>query len=464
MIKATLIDGRLPESTISGIIADNQRMQQVYAEREEYYQGRNRAILQQPAKEENVPDNRVTVPYARKIAMTVKNYLFARDPIYTSENKDYMDTIQKVFYVNDHQKKIGDVGLDLIIHGIGYKLFYTDTIGGMLIPRYSIVDLTEGVPVYSIDIEPQLIAFIRCFGVTDKSSKKTKKYVEVYYSDSIVYFTNDSALTIDASRPEVKHSYKGSVPAVIYGDDDQVGIFDSVKRLIDAVDIIMSADLNEIQRFEMLYLVMIGDKMPDDPAEAAKVLKRRIFELSDGAQMSFLEKHIDGEFNLKLLEKLQDMIHSLSGVPDFMSKDFAAESGIALLYKLMGFENTAADIEQEFYKGERESIDLINVLLYKAVNTQEFILKNPDKRIEISLVKNLPENVAAKLDDASKMLALGVSQETIFDYIPVVKNPDEEIARAGAEKKKAFDDFQSGLATRTDEPLEDETIEDMTTN
>lgn len=451
MYRAELKNGELTSAEIIAIIDGNKELLTTYQTRELYYKGDNYTILNQADREDSVPDNRITVPYGRKIAMTVKNYLFSRDPTYSCDDKDYLAMVNKIFYVNDNTKKISEIGLDIILHGVGYKLFYTDFIDGMKIPRYVIIDQSEGVPVYSMDIEPKLIAFIRYYDINNLETSQIKSKVEIYYPDKTVFYDYDGQLKYIR---EAVNEYRGFVPVVVYGDDYQVGIFDPVKRLIDAVDIIMSADINEIQRFEMLYIVLVGGNMPDDPDELDMILKRRIFELPEQAKMSFLERHIDGEFNISLFEKMQDLIYSMSGVPDFASKEFAAESGVALLYKLMGFENVASDVEQEFYKGERDSFDLINVLLYGVKNTQEFMMQNPDKMFDITLNKNLPENVAAKLDEAIKMQQLGISTETIFDYIPVIENAEDEVKKSIDEKKSNFEAFQIQARSRVEEPQE----------
>lgn len=447
MIQTQLTNGRLTDQEILDYMNYNINVNSLrYAKNEAYFRGKNTKIIEQTDRETGMPDNRIPVPYARKIGMAVKNYLFSKDAVYTSPDKNYMATLNDVFYVNSHFTKSSKIGEDIIVNGVSYKIFYMDVLDGALFPRYTVIEQTEGVPIYSMDIEPVLIAFIRYYKINDISKKTVTTSIEVYYSDVIARYDYSKGTLVP--KKEDRHDFK-KVPVVVYGGDIILSVFEPVIPLIDAVDIILSSDLNEIQRFELLYLVLVGDKLPDDPAEVEKMVKRRIFELSENAQMSFLEKHIDSAFNMSLLDKIIELIHSMSGVPDFASKDFAAESGIALEYKLIGFEQVASEIEAIFIQGEMDSIDLINSLTAKnegllkgLFNRFVFWRKNPDKTVDIELMRNLPQDTKARLEEAVLMGTIGVSKETILDYVPMVEDVEEEMKRIEEQGKKDFEAFK----------------------
>lgn len=435
----------LTEDEILDAIKQNKLLATKYEDNELYYKGENPSILRALAKETGIPDNRITVPFARKIALNTKNYLFNGPVSYECDDKEYKAQLDKILYINDNESKVQNIGLDLIVHGIGYKLFYVDVAGGETIPRYAIIDQNAGVPIYSVDIEPSLVAFIRYYSVADLSDFSNQKhYVEVYYKSQAVFFDHT-----DGSLRETRRATNpfNSVPAVVYGDDYSVGVFDPVKRLIDALDILVSSDINELQRFEMLYMVLSGDKLPDDPEELKKILQRRIFEISENASMEFLQKNLDATFIMELYDRLISLIHNMSNVPDFMDKNFAAESGIALQYKLIGFEQMAADIESEFLKGEMESLDLINRLAYSIpdYNRSVFFETYPARNVTITLPRNLPEDYSKKLDDAVKMQTLGISAETIFKYLPMIKDAQKEFKASQKEKLKNMELFQQSV-------------------
>jgi hypothetical protein len=151
--------------------------------------------------------------------------------------------------------------------------------------------------------------------------------------------------------------------------------------------------------------------------------------------------------------------------PDFAAKDFAAESGIALQYKLIGFETMAADIEAAFKEGEQAKIDLINgvLLTIPEYDRYDFLTKNPDKQVKITLERNLPEDVKAKLENAALMSQIGISTETMLDALPssVVSDTQEEINRMEEQKKKSFDEFKLQATPKTTQKTaqEDEQVQ-----
>jgi SPP1 family phage portal protein len=450
----------LTKDEILDAMKQNKLLTSKYQDNELYYKGENPTILRMVAKETGLPDNRITVPFARKIALNTKNYLFNGPVGYECEDDEHKSRLDEILYINDNESKVQDIGLDLIIHGISYKLFYVDVVGGKSVPRYAIVDQDKGVPIYSIDIEPKLIAFIRYYSVSDLSdSSNQKHYVEVYYDSEIVFYDY-----MDGTLKETRRAPNqfGAVPAVVYGDEYRVGVFDPVKRLIDALDILVSSDINELQRFEMLYMVLSGDKLPDDPEELKKILQRRIFEISENASMEFLQKNLDATFIMELYDRIIALIHNMSNVPDFMDKNFAAESGIALQYKLIGFEQMAADIESEFLKGEMESLDLISRLEYQLPKYERstFFSDNPGRMVEIKLPRNLPEDYSKALDDAIKMQSLSIPTETIYKYLPMIKDAAAEVKNSQKEKLKNMELFRQSV-TNQEEPSQQEKIDDV---
>jgi SPP1 family phage portal protein len=449
MIQAELKNRELTKDEILDAIKANKELDTKYTTNELYFKGENPTLLTRPAKEDSVPDNRVTVPFARKIALTTKNYLFNGPIGYEVESDEYKQQLEDVLYINDNDSKVQDIGLDLIVHGIGYKLFYIDAIGGKTFPRYAIIDQNQGVPIYSIDIEPKLLAFIRYYTVSaleDASDKQ--ELVEVYYDNQTVFYNNTTGKLEEVRR--ATNPFK-AVPAVVYGDGYHIGVFDPVKRLIDALDVLVSSNINEVQRFEMLYMVLKGDRMPDDPDELDMVLKRRIFEISENGSLEFLQKNLDATFIMELYDRLTNLIHNMSNVPDFMDKTFAAESGIALQYKLIGFEQMAADIEAEFIKGEMASLDLVNKILFGEYERNTFYRANPDKQITITVPRNLPEDYSKKLEDAEKMKNVGVTLETIFKYLPMIDNAQDEVKKSEKEKLDNMKNFQASLPQTDDE-------------
>lgn len=435
MQKAILqTDGTLTSDQIAECIRihDNTK----YYENEKYFEAENPTIIDKDDKDDGIPDNRIPVPYGRKISLTTKNYVFSKPIRYVSDDKDYLKDIQNVHYYNKIDSKNRKLGLKLVIHGKAYKLFYTDSVDKETMLKFSILDNNTIIPVYNYGIEPELIAAIRYYDRTEDG--KTATIVEVYCKTKIMYYIKtDKVMEYDSEKP---HGFNG-VPLVVYGDDYEMGVFDGVKSIIDGIDLIVSTNLNEIQRFELAYLILKGQKLNEDDVDDTK--KKGIFELDKESTIEYLIKKIDTEFHGSVLDFLVDQVHKQSHVPDFASKEFAAESGVALLYKLLDLENIASEFEAQFIEGEERSIDLINSILYRenSLSKFDFFKENNKKRIEIKMDRNLPEDVISKMEIAVKMNEVGVSKKTILENMPMIKNADEEIKKIEEEGKKEFANF-----------------------
>lgn len=430
MIKKQLNEnGRLGNDAIVTLVRQHMASEivQKYVDNEKYLKGQNPTIMAKPTKDEGVPDNRVPVPYGRKVSLTTKNYMFNRPVVLQSTDTAFIDSINDNNALNQYDRKTAEVGLDLIVHGYAYKLFYVDRAErGGIIPRYVVVEQNEIIPIYSYDIEPRLIAAIRYY-----KREGDKYFIEVYYSAFSQRFswTRDS-MEIVPEGDEAPHDFPG-VPLVIYGDSYQIGVFDAVKPIIDGIDSITSTDINEVDRFALAYLVLKGQKMTKDTVKGVK--EKRLFELDEKATLEYLTKTIDTQFHGSVRDFLVAEVHKQTGVPDFASKEFAAESGVALLYKLMGFENLASDIQSVFEAGEIESVKMQSKIIFRTD-------KIPDD-LWIEMSRNLPRNVIEKIDEAIKLKMAGISQKTIVELLAGVLSvsADEEIEREEEERAAYVD-------------------------
>lgn len=453
MVQAIFTDeGRLTVDQIAYIINNTATEREKFTTNNQYYAGNNTTILEKddPSNDE-LPNNKIPIPYGKKLADTTKNYIFTKDVVYNANDNAYMGELHKIFDKNENQDKLENIGEDLIIFGVAYKLFYFSNTDGKY-PRYAVIDGGEVIPVYNYDIEPKLSACIRYFLIEDMiDSANNKTMIELYYSDNLVkYEVNGETIEKNALNfiEDKPHGFN-VVPMVVYGDEYQLGVFEPYIEMIDAIDNIVSQNMNEIDKFALAYLVLTGQKF--DPEDTDDIVEKRIIEIEEGSKLEYLIKTIDGEFRGNVLAFLVDHIHKISGIPDFASKDFAAESGIALLYKLMGFENLAASIEKIFKKGEQNSIFIINSVLYNAKDKQEFLELNPEKNVEIKMFRNIPENVKAELEEAKLMKEIGISDETIYDMMSFIKDTAEELKRSVKQSEDNFNRFRKMQEARVSE-------------
>ena len=127
---------------------------------------------------------------------------------------------------------------------------------------------------------------------------------------------------------------------------------------------------------------------------------------------------------------MREDILTVSNVPDFTDEKFAGNSsGVALQYKLIGFENLRADKEIYFKQALHRRWEIVS--LYPA---KSFELKRDD--IKIDLFANLPSNIELDLQIAELYNAGAISKKTMLEKMQMVKDVDEELERMKEEKPK----------------------------
>ena len=461
-----------------------------------YYKGQNEKVLSRTVPSPNDPNNKVPIPYGRKIVTTFTGYAYrpryitykavedksedteetveqeaqhdstinelASAPV--SQEQQFMDLLQANFNLNNEHIKTSRAGRNTGIYGVAYELLYMDgavnndvkTNASLPVkaePRYFSVDPREMILLYDYSSEPKKQMAIRFYRITDD-----KYTVEVYYKDKVIIYSRERQkdsgiygkwLLIQKSESV---NFYGDIPVVAYYfGDEMLGIIKPVKDLIDAYDTLISDAMNEDEKFAKAYLVMKNYGIMDqakakDPNIASAILqnlkKKRIFEhVPKDADIYYLTKDIPVEFIQFMSDKLKNEIHTQSHVPDFKDMATGSLSGAAIQRMLFDFENVVSSAEADFDVGLTERIRLIAIAFEKL---RVFRGGSPDM-ISISHKRNLPADLAEKATTAASMKAAGFSRYLIADIMPddVVPDVEEELRRQDEDNVALMPDIES---------------------
>lgn len=154
----------------------------------------------------------------------------------------------------------------------------------------------------------------------------------------------------------------------------------------------------------------------------------------------YLTKNISDTQIQNMLQNINDQIHKMSNSPDFNDEKLMAQSGIAMKYKLIGFENVSSAIVANMTKALQKRIELICEVL----NLTDGVAMWRD--IKITFTRNLPENTLETAQMVNQLRGL-VSDETLLSQIPFITNPTEEVERVKEQKQLNVDlySFPTGL-------------------
>jgi len=414
-----------------------------------YYLGANQTIINQTEKDTE-PDNKIAVPFGRKIINTITGYA-AKPGLITHTPKDKEDDtkIKEEFELSRETLETNKIFVDTNTGGVGFEVHYVD---GDL-PEFARVDNRQIFVKYSADIKPVIEYAIRFWEVTGIDSNVIK-FADVYYPDEIRNYSKTTGDYILIGEPK-QHKY-GEVPVVDYQiNNERQGVFEAVLLLIDNHDVIISEDIaNELGRFADAYLTMSKTL---DPEDVDKIKDMKIFDGlgTEGDFIQWLVKTINDAFIQNSADRFERLIYEMSQTPNFNDDKFNQKSGIAIAFALVDFENLVSSIESYFTIGLQKRIRLLN-----AVNEAMFSGTKPVK-MDIKWTRNLPFNFSELADIVVKLMPI-LSRETLLKLFPagIIDDVEAEIKRKQEEADEAQKRFNDNLGDGTDDPDDDDEGDD----
>ena len=150
----------------------------------------------------------------------------------------------------------------------------------------------------------------------------------------------------------------------------------------------------------------------------------------EGADARYLSK-VMSESDIEVLKNSLKMdIHRFSMIPDLTEQTFGTNlSGVAIKYKLMGFEQHVRNKERYFTKSLKRRFELyVNFLSLKGA--MEYV---PMHRIDVVFTRNLPVN-ELEVSQMIRNLSGIATSETLLSQLSFVGDPKEEAQLASKER------------------------------
>ena len=411
-----------------------------------YYEGRH-AILNKRHEDESRPCNKATTNFCRVVTDTYAGYIAGKPITYTS-NDDILD-VQEVINYNDSSSEDIEFLMNALTYGVAYELHWIDADAQ---PRYAQVDPVNAFAVYDNTLDCNLLYFLRWYEA-DCLDDSDIFNLEVYSSDSIRTYRMHGQNGMPELIGEESHFF-GDVPVSVFAlNKNRESIFNSIVSLNDAYNKLQSAEIDDYESFVDAYLCFTNLD-PDDSKtieSIASLKKSRVMILPEDVSASWLTKSVSDAQIENILTNLKENIFKVTACPDMADETFLAQSGTALAYKLVGFENVASGIVARFTKAIQRRIELIcNILNMKASDAVW-------RDIQINFVRNLPVNTQEIIQIVNSLKGT-VSDATLLAQIPFITDVEAELEAVQLQKESnmALFDFGSTSAPAEDEEVEDE--------
>ena len=423
----TASDTTITTKNIETWLQNFQQLKIRYDILEGYYQGKDflNKIETELDKANKRQVNNIHSLLARMIVNNACGYFMGKPVTYTFEDASFEKTVDEVLWRNDEQAENQTLAKTASKFGVAYEIM-----GLNAEKQIYLKDLSPLNTFFVVDdtiLENKICAITYWTRKLSNGNILTKGYV--YTKEEIIPFKGqDKVYTFGESEV---NPFKPIIPVFEYkNNDEQVGDFEPVTELLSAYSKLLSTNFDDVDSVANSILALINAKINRD--EVNELKKSRILELmGDNTDIRYLNKTLDKDYVQYLREALRDDIFSITNVPDLTDEKFAGnQSGVALSYKLIGFENLRLIKKNYFEKGLYQRLRCL--LNYKN-------LTNTPKEIEegsivITFQVNLPSNIDKDKQYADLYNAGVLSLETTLELMESVDDVKEELKRIDSEK------------------------------
>ncbi len=406
---------------------NHQRMKDLYKE----YLGPGVEIMKKKAVAGR-PNNQIPNDFRGEIVDQKVGFSWGNPVSYTVDKEKYNDTDRDA--LKDFTKRNSLAGLDTrtakrsSICGSASRLLYTDTEKNHRIMN---VEPWETVFIYDQSLTDEVVYALRYWTMEQVAEGVRRDYIRLeWYDQDTVYYFNEAdggLFEPDAEKPQEPHGFK-KVPLIEFPNkEERLSDFEKVGRMIDAYDLIVSFNTDEIEAFRNAYLIFVGNVDVDD--EYIQSMKKSGgTALPEGATAEFLTKDINDEFNENILNRLEGNIYRFSKTVNMSDEKFSgdSQSGESRKWKLKSLSDDALIKERAFQESSQRMFSVLEDL-WKLAG-----VKIEAMDVEAQYTQNMPIDLEYHADTTSKLKG-NVSEKTRLSLLPFVEDPDEELKQLDKE-------------------------------
>lgn len=426
-----LIKDGITVKLIAELIEKHERHNGRYSKLMNYYRG-NHAICHREREADGLANNKIMVNHAKYITDISTAYLIGNPVSYTPSDGYNIDDIINVYLEQDIQSIDKEIVKNVSIYGRGYELVYSD---GNSQPRSVKIDPRQAFVVYNDDCTHFPLFGVYYYKTYDVNHVVTGIVCNIYTDSEICTYQSkqDNWNTLELTYQSIH--FFGGVPMIEYvNNEEKQGDFEQQIPLIDGYNKLMSDRVNDKEQFVDAMLLLKGIEIDSEQAQALKREKILQTDNDEYGDAKYLSKSLSEADTKVLRDDLKEDIFTTAMVPDLSDEKFGNnQSGVAIKYKILAFEQKTKDKEGYITKGLKERFKLYNHFLNLKINMPII----PVHRIDFVFTHNLPVNNYETSQMITNLKGM-VSTETLIAQLDFVTDPNEEAESARQETANAF--------------------------
>lgn len=405
-----------------------------YERLRDYYLGRHDIRNRQRLNGESV-NNRIVCNHAKYIVDMAKSYLVGNPVTYACSDGYDIEAVKNSYLEQDIANLDSSLERDMGIYGRAYELLYIDEKSK---PKSVRLLPFDTFVVYGSTVDERPLLGVHYYKKRDIDGNVSGVCCIACDETAVYIYENDVDSFMNMELKEVNLHYFNDVPLIEYrNNEDAQGDFEQLIPLIDAYNLLCSDRINDKAQFVEAFLFLSGIEL--DTEQAKKLREERILMGYEGAEARYLSK-VMTEADIEVLrDSIKQDIHRFSMVPDLSDESFGNNlSGVAIKYKLMGFEQHVRNKERMFAKGLKQRFSMYNSYLSLKGSMQHV----PLHRVDVVFNRNLPVNELEISEMVNNLRDLATN-ETLLAQLSFVSDPKEEAELSLRERKKVKEVLQS---------------------
>lgn len=454
------------------------------AETAQRYYNNEPDILREPLKKERQKkeneaenpmrnaDNRVPFNFHGLLVNQKAAYMFTAPPLFDLGSKSANKQLTK-FLGDKYAKTCKDLCINASNSSIGWLHFWKKG-GENAQYQYAVVPSEQIIPVWSSDLEKELLAVFRTYTDIDEESGDAYVVYE-YWTDKTCYAyrlkTGEEidhleaypVFIVDPGTCEISNEYEhgiGEVPFFPFlNNNTNTGDLKNIKALIDTYCKVFSGFVNDLEDIQEVIFILtnyggqnLGEFLQD--LKYYKTIKIDSNGQDDKSGVSTLTIDLPVEAREKLLAITRKCIFEQGQGIDPDPENFGNSSGVALNFLYSLLELKAGLQETEFRLGFGRFIRCVcrnlNIPIRDDTILQTWTRTSVKNDLELSQI--------------AQQSADTISDETIVTNHPWVDDPAKELERIKKQKEESIENFgfptnqtpQNEPKNKEGEPIDDE--------
>ena len=412
--------------------------------------------------------SRVQIGIADEICTFKDGYFLTQPCFYTARNDGVQDKVDKLNeYLYRSYKHVADDKIVDWFHTVGKGVLYVE-------PDR---DNDKEVPVHCYSLDPRSAFVVKSLRpgnepvmgvnmvVVDDQAKFdvfTKKYI-FHLSGGVTgrmltTQVNSDFLATAVSVDKVERNALGLIPIIEYRYNSvNMGAFESVVPLIDALSLVQSNRLDGVEQFIQSLAVATNCEFPDgttanDIRQAGMIVLKSIGE--NRADFRILSEQLNQAETQVLIDNLYEQILRICAMPTTTKGGRStSDTGTAVLARDGWFNaDCSARNCADLFKESNRQFDRIFVEILKKRGLLDINLSD----FELNIVRNETANIQSKAQAFNTMLASGLHPELAAAKSGISNDPVADIAMSEKYLKMIWGDPDAPDETAVDAPVDSE--------